>query len=58
MSDYLVDGTPVDEWQDCLIADCSYKRCARLDSEYCYAHSNSPSNFIVKELENPIKETV
>lgn len=37
--EYLVDGTPVDEWEDCAIEGCPNKRCAALRSIWCWPHT-------------------
>jgi hypothetical protein len=46
----LVDGTLVREWADCVVPGCQYKRCAALNSKYCYPHSTGLSPGLCKIL--------
>ena len=51
----LVDGTPVELWEDCAKPGCGNKRCARLNSRFCYPHSTDPASMVVKELDTIVE---
>ncbi len=52
----LVDGTLERDWADCKVQGCKWKRCASLDSVYCYLHSKDPVSLIMKDLDRKLEE--
>ncbi len=49
-------------WPKCKVTGCENGKCFRLDSEYCYPHSQRPKDKVIKEVDelakSASKETV
>ncbi len=46
----LYDGTLERDWADCAVPGCKAKRCAALNSTYCYPHSTGLSPETIEKL--------